>query len=343
MHYFGFDIGGANIKWSDLDGNAVEIPFPIWQSHQRLPAILKRITSNFPEGAKIGITMTAELADCFVTKREGVKFIVDSVTTALARFSPLFYQTTGRLCTGAEAVEHWKQTAASNWHATSSYLYSTDPNNHSGFVLDIGSTTTDIIPVIEGEPVISNQNDLDRLSNGQLVYAGVGRTPVFGISSEFDLRGAVVSIARENFATMADIFRWLNAIEEERESTATADGRPASRHDSRNRIARLVCADSSELEANEIDSISIQAKNAFVSTIAQHLNKVLKNHPQVPFIFKTLGRGSFIAEEVIHKAIIEFSTTPPAIIAYSSDIALNQSVPALAVAHFRAQYDQGIS
>jgi len=343
MLYFGFDIGGANIKWSDLDGNATEIPFPIWQSHQHLPAVLQRITSNFPEGAKTGITMTAELADCFVTKREGVKFIVDSVTTALARFSPLFYKTTGRLCTGAEAIEHWQQTAASNWHATSSYLYSTDPNNHSGYVLDIGSTTTDIIPVIEGEPVISTQNDFDRLSNGQLVYAGVGRTPVFGISSKFDLRGTVVSIARENFATMADIFRWLNAIEEERDSTATADGRPASRHDSRNRIARLVCADSLELETDEIDSISLQSKNAFVSIIAQHLKKVMKNHPQVPLVFKTLGRGTFIAEEIIHNAIIEFSTTPPDITAYSADIALNQSVPALAVAHFRAQHDQGIS
>ena len=115
MHYFGFDIGGANIKWGDLDGNASEIPFAIWQAPERLPAVLNSIISSFPRDAKIGVTMTAELADCFETKREGVKFIVDSVAKSLAQFSPLFYQTTGRLCTGTEAIEGWGQTAAANW------------------------------------------------------------------------------------------------------------------------------------------------------------------------------------------------------------------------------------
>ena len=343
MHYFGFDIGGANIKWGDLDGNASEIPFAIWQAPERLPAVLNSIISSFPRDAKIGVTMTAELADCFETKREGVKFIVDSVAKSLAQFSPLFYQTTGRLCTGTEAIEGWGQTAAANWHATSSYLYSIDDLHTSGFVLDIGSTTTDIIPVVDGVPVTSTQNDFDRLTNGQLVYAGVGRTPVFGILSELNLHGATVTIARENFATMADIFRWLNEIEEDLDSTATADGRPASRHHSRSRIARLVCADSGELDTNEIDSISRQVKSSFVTLLSRQLAKVMKNHPGVPLVFKTLGRGAFIADEIIQKLATDPLNTPPSILAYSSDIALNQSVPALAVAHFRAQHDQRIN
>ena len=348
MHYFGFDIGGANIKWGDLDGNAFEIPFPIWQSSKQLPSVLSKIALDFPNDSRVGVTMTAELADCFETKRDGVKFIVDSVTSSLTQFKPLFYQTSGKLCGGPDAVENWSQTAASNWHATASYLFSAGEPHDSGFMLDIGSTTTDIIPVVNGKPVIPNQNDFDRLSNGQLVYAGVGRTPVFGVLAELNLRGSVVTIARENFATMADIFRWLNETEEELNSNATADGRPASRICSRSRLARLVCADAVELDSSEIDLISQQVKGAFVSLITQQLKKVMKNHPKVPLVFKSLGRGAFIAEEIIHEAIIHEaipnSTSPlPSIAAFSSNTTLNQSVPALAVAHFRALWDQEIN
>ena len=131
---------------------------------------------------------------------------------------------------------------------------------------------------------------------------------------------------------MADIFRWLNEIEEDLDSTATADGRPASRHHSRSRIARLVCADSGELDTNEIDSISHQVKISFVTLLSRQLEKVMKYHPGVPLVFKTLGRGAFIADEIIQKLATESPSKPPSILAYSSDTALNQSVPALAVA-----------
>ena len=86
---------------------------------------------------------------------------------------------------------------------------------------------------------------------------------MFGILSELNLRGSHITIARENFATLADVFRWLKEIPEDLNSTATADGRPASRVHSGKRIARLVCADFGDLENDEIDSISSQVKKAF--------------------------------------------------------------------------------
>jgi hypothetical protein len=98
-----------------------------------------------------------------------------------------------------------------------------------------------------------------------------------------------------------------------------------------------------ELDTNEIDSISHQVKLSFVTLLSRQLAKVMKNHPGVPLVFKTLGRGAFIADEIIQKLATDPLNTPPSILAYSSDIALNQSVPALAVAHFRAQHDQRIN
>ena len=44
--------------------------------------------------------------------------------------------------------------------------------------MDVGSTTTDIIPIIDGRVAVRGQTDTDRLRSGELVYTGSLRTPV---------------------------------------------------------------------------------------------------------------------------------------------------------------------
>src|SRR5256885_9284124 len=48
-------------------------------------------------------------------------------------------------------------------------------------LLDTGSTTTDIIPMINGVPVPVGRTDPHRLGTGELVYTGVRRTPVCAV------------------------------------------------------------------------------------------------------------------------------------------------------------------
>ena len=83
MAILGLDIGGANIKAADAVGRAINRPFAIWRHHERLAAEISTILEEFPDTDQIALTMTAELADCFSTKSEGVRFILDAVEAAV--------------------------------------------------------------------------------------------------------------------------------------------------------------------------------------------------------------------------------------------------------------------
>jgi len=72
----GWDIGGANIKAALVGGSddprpaVVERPFALWREPRRLPAVLAETANRLPPARMMAVTMTAELADCFTTKRE---------------------------------------------------------------------------------------------------------------------------------------------------------------------------------------------------------------------------------------------------------------------------------
>src|SRR5262249_4949340 len=65
--------------------------------------------------------------------------------------------------------------------------------------LDIGTTTTDVIPLNDGSPVPAGRTDPERLRSGELVYTGVRRTPVCAL-------GGDEALAAEWFATTLDVY-----------------------------------------------------------------------------------------------------------------------------------------
>ena len=82
MRVLGLDIGGANIKCSDADGKVATVPFEMWKRHQDLPDQIRKIADEYEPPDLVAITTTAELADCFQTKEEGVRYVLDSVSKA---------------------------------------------------------------------------------------------------------------------------------------------------------------------------------------------------------------------------------------------------------------------
>ncbi len=331
MKFVGLDIGGANVKFASTDGDCQEIRLPFWESKDRLVDVLSGIRGGIQSEAALGVTMTAELADCFESKKDGVNFIVDAVETVFSDCHALFYQTDGTMCDGVTAAENWSLTAASNWHALAWFAFYKAHFNQ-GLVLDIGSTTTDIIPVVQGRPEVSCQDDLQRLSNGQLYYAGVGRTPVCSLLDYVNLTGEVVAIAREFFATTRDVFIWLGELPEDVRCCDTADGRTHSRVDCGRRLARMVCADLEEVGDAAVTSIAQSVRTVLVKGIGKSLQKVVERSdcPNVES-FKVFGYGAFLASDVIAEAGLKHSGALA--IEQFSDLQLkNQTAPALAVA-----------
>src|SRR5690606_11554069 len=97
MNPLAIDIGGANLKAADGRGYASTAPFAVWRQPQLLAEELARLIAQAPACDSLAVTMTAELADCFATKAEGVREILAAVQRAAAGREIRVYQVDGQL------------------------------------------------------------------------------------------------------------------------------------------------------------------------------------------------------------------------------------------------------
>lgn len=243
----GLDIGGANLKAATADKRAASVPFPLWKQPDKLPAALAELVSRFPDAEELAVTMTGELCDCFETKREGVAAIIKAVRFASGARPIRVWSTDGAFLNSEEAKANHMKVAAANWHALATFAGRLVPAGRAVLV-DVGSTTTDVIPILDGKPVPRGRTDYDRLFNRELLYTGVRRTPVCAIKPWLT--------AAELFATTLDVYLTLGLIPEDPCDRDTADGRPATRAHAHARLARMYCADADQVPADHIRSLA---------------------------------------------------------------------------------------
>ena len=160
-----------------------------------------------------------------------------------------------------EARELPHLAAASNWHALARFACRF-VRGASGLLVDIGSTTTDIVPMVGGRPRPRAVDDTGRLVSGELVYSGVGRTPVCAVVRHLPWRGGECPVAAELFATTADAYVVLGEMTEEPTATWTADGRPLTVEHSRARLARMICADVAQVTREDAAAAAAHVRPA---------------------------------------------------------------------------------
>ena len=110
-------------------------------------------------------------------------------------------------------------------------------------LVDIGTTTTDIIPIVAGRVAAAGWTDPERLASGELLYTGAARTPVEAMAADVCVQGRRYTLAAEGFATSADVHVWRGDLDARGVTGGTADGRPATRPAAGDRLARALCAD----------------------------------------------------------------------------------------------------
>jgi probable H4MPT-linked C1 transfer pathway protein len=251
-----------------------------------------------PKVDHIAATMTGELADCFTTKAEGVKFILNALQVAADGRHTRVYLTNGKLVSLQTAMRQPLLAASSNWHALASFAGRYAPEG-SGLLVDVGSTTCDMIPMVDGVPVTIGKTDPNRMVNGELVYSGVQRSPVCAVASLVPWRGRKCPLAQELFATMWDVYLMLGDLPEEPNATNTADHRPATKVAARDRLARSICADRetfSETDARLMADALAQAQLRKIAAIAVQLIARLQLPPHTVVIS---GRGEFLARRIL--------------------------------------------
>ena len=173
----GLDIGGANLKAAHANGAARSRPFELWKNPGGLADALRGLIAEMPSSDLLAVTMTGELCDCFESKRQGVNAILDALEAAAAGKPVRVWHTDGRFLHITEVRRNPLMAAAANWLALATFAGRYAPKGPA-LLIDVGSTTTDIVPLQDGRPTPQGRTDPERMRSGELVYTGVRRTPL---------------------------------------------------------------------------------------------------------------------------------------------------------------------
>jgi probable H4MPT-linked C1 transfer pathway protein len=247
--------------------------------------------------------MTAELSQAFRTKREGVGFVLDAMAAAFPGEPVSVYGIEGEFFDPADARERPFEVAAANWAATARFVGQQMPDC---LLVDIGTTSTDVIPLVGDEPTMVGRTDPERLLSGELVYTGALRTPVEAVSRAVPLWGGLCPLAAERFALIGDVYLWLGALEADDYTVATPDGRPATREFAGERLARAVCADAEMLDEEAVGTIARALAEAQVLLVADAVRRAHARHPRITTAVVT-GLGDFIAAEAARRQGLDVS------------------------------------
>jgi probable H4MPT-linked C1 transfer pathway protein len=286
----GLDIGGANLKAAHTDGPARQIPFELWKRPEALPAMLVELSKGWPAFDALAVTMTGELCDCFETRSEGVQAILKGVATAAGNLPVWIWTTKGCFRTLLEAGSCPLSVASANWLAIATYAGRFAPED-SALLIDIGSTTTDIVPISKGHPSPRGLTDAERLRHGELVYTGIRRTALCSLISE--------GLAAELFATTLDAYLVLDKIDEDENCYVTADGRPASKQAAHARLARMLGADHDTCSQADTLALAREAEESQTRLLRNAIQKVAATLPTPPTTVVTCGSGEFLIGSIL--------------------------------------------
>ena len=308
VNVLSYDVGGANTKAALISVKkgkllnaqvAVEY-FPIWKEPEKLAKVLLKLNQKLSASNLDGValTMTAELSDAYQTKREGVNNILTCVSKAFPDVPVFVLNTHAELVTLDVAKQEPLEVAAANWAATG-WLVAKKLKNC--VVIDVGSTSTSIIPIAQGKVVARGKTDLDKLMFGELVYTGSLRTNVAAIVHSIPIRNSVAGVASELFALSGDVHLVLGNITRQDYSSETADGRGKTIPEALKRLARVVCADTEMLTRQEIIKMAEYVSNEQIQQVAEGLSKVYSHTKsltlcKVPVVVTGLGKN-FIARK----------------------------------------------
>jgi hypothetical protein len=206
--------------------------------------------------------------------------------------------------------------AAANWAATG-WLVAQHLKNC--VVVDVGSTSTSIIPIVNGKVVARGKNDLDKLICGELIYTGSLRTNVAAIVQSIPISNGVAGVASELFALSGDVHLILGNITEKDYPSETADGRGKTVPESLARLARVVCADIEMLTRQEIIGMAQYIYEKQIQQVTAGLIKIYAytkslSSGKVPVVVTGLGKN-FIARKAAEKvdadSIVDLGTLLP--------------------------------
>ena len=295
----GWDIGGAHLKCAALDAagrltGVWEVPCRLWEGLDRLEEALATLPTRLGQDThRHALTMTGELADCFRDREEGVRALVSYMMRRLGSDRILVYAGRRGFMGAARAGDHALDVASANWHASAAFAAL---KAERGVLIDIGSTTTDLVRFGGGRVQYQGYTDGERLRSEELVYTGVIRTPIMAVADRVPFAGEWQRLTAEHFATMADVYGLLGRLEER--PRETQDGAGTAPEDCARRIARMLGRDLTAAPMRAWQALAAYLAQAQLVTVREALERVLSRDPEGPVPFVGAGVGRFLVREL---------------------------------------------
>lgn len=271
----GYDVGGAHLKVALTENGRTiavrQIPCPLWQGLHHLDAAFADAADLISRAGDHAATMTGELCELFPDRRTGVVQIVDRLDSLLSGNVRIWMGQRG-LGSLDEARADPVSVASTNFLASAALVAS---RLDEALLVDMGSTTTDIVPIRSGSVVARGLTDGDRLASSELVYTGTTRTDVSTVAQRGVLAGRTQRLGAGGFANMADVRRVLGELPEGVDQHATLDGRGKSLDESTVRFARCFGRDASDAVFDQWRTAARDIANQQMLEIRSAIEEVL--------------------------------------------------------------------
>lgn len=297
----GWDIGGVHLKAARAeDGRIVKVAqyaSPLRAGMEPLVYAFSRAREDMGRAERNIVTMTGELADTFSSRAEGVDRLASLAMGELGEVS--IYAGRAGYVRAENASTHVADIASANWHACATLISRKYPN---ALLVDLGSTTTDVIPIVASQVAARAYTDSERLAAGELVYTGMVRGFVMATAPRAPMRGFWTPLVNENFASMADVHRILGTLPEGADLMVTADGREKTVEASRARLARMLGSDAADADDNTWLWLARWFAEAQSRAIIDAILLVLSTNAAVPALpIIAAGIGLATIEEIARR------------------------------------------
>lgn len=299
----GWDIGGAHVKAALFVAgelrDAAQWPCPLWQGLQHLQAALGAARGRWPQldRCRHAVTMTGEMVDLFAHREEGVARIAALLAAMLP--APRFFAGDAGWVGAGEAVASWPQVASANWLATATHAAQVLADRE-GLLVDIGSTTTDLVAFRAGRVLTSSRSDAERLAASELVYHGVVRTPLCVLARRMPWRGAMLNVMNEFFATTADVYRLSGELDPAHDQQPSADNAPKTVTATQTRLARLIGLDQRDGSDAEWRAFALAWREAQCRELREQIERVAADQRLgARTVVVAAGCGAFLVPDVV--------------------------------------------
>jgi len=300
----GWDIGGAHVKAALLDyqGRVIKVSLqacPLWKGLQYLKQAVMAVLNEFSvNDCRHVMTMTGELVDLFDSREQGVTEIIQAMRISVHSAEIVIYAgQQGFLKANELSDRDCLDIASVNWLASASYAAK---QVETGLFIDIGSTTTDILPLLKGRVEAQGYTDYQRLVSAELVYTGIVRTAVMAITQEAWFKGKKMGLMAEYFATMADVYRLTGDLNESHDLSDTADGAVKTSEASARRLSRMTGYEFSKADLSLWREFALQLKSLqkqkIISACHIQLARIKPSSDSPCFIGAGIGR--FLVKEI---------------------------------------------